>query len=42
MEVQEIVAVWLKDNGYDGLFSEDYECGCEISDLMPCSEPGTS
>ena len=38
MDVREIVKIWLKNNGYDGLFDE-FECACEISDLMPCDEP---
>ncbi len=25
--------------GYDGLFSDWHDCGCEIEDLMPCDEP---
>ena len=33
--VKEIVLKYLQENGYDGLFTED--CGCELSDLMPCS-----
>lgn len=36
MEVREIVAAWLKDHGYDGLYSD--ECGCIIDGLMPCGE----
>jgi len=36
MTVKEIVTEYLKDNGYDGLCSE--ECGCAIDDLMPCND----
>jgi hypothetical protein len=36
MNVREIVKQWLKDNGYDGLWSDD--CGCQIDDLMPCCD----
>ena len=36
--VKEIVQVFLKLNKYDGLYNVDYECGCEINDLMPCDE----
>jgi hypothetical protein len=39
MEVSEIVARWLEENGYDGLVDQDSECGCQISDLMPCEMP---
>jgi len=35
---KEIVTEWLEKNGYDGLCQEDYECACELSDLMPCGE----
>jgi len=38
MEVHEIIKTWLEENGYDGLCDPDTECGCELSDLMPCSE----
>jgi hypothetical protein len=34
MNVYEIVKQYLKDNGFDGLCTED--CGCLIDDLMPC------
>jgi len=37
MTVQEIITKWLTDKGYEGLFALD-ECGCEVSDLMPCGE----
>jgi hypothetical protein len=29
---------WLSLRGYEGLYCEDCECGCELSDLMPCGE----
>ena len=35
MTVKEIVMKYLKDNGFDGLYSED--CGCLVDDLIPCS-----
>lgn len=37
--VKEIVAGFLKANGYDGLFDLCGECACELDDLMPCDEP---
>ena len=40
MKLKEIVAEWLKEHGYDGLYCET-SCGCKIDDLMPCDEPGT-
>ena len=36
--VREIVAEWLKANGFDGLYG--YDCGCTVDDLMPCSSEG--
>ena len=32
--VQEIIADWLLEHGYDGLY--DDECGCRVGDLAPC------
>jgi len=34
--VKEMVEVYLRDNGFDGLCSMD--CGCRLGDLMPCDE----
>ena len=39
MTLKEIAAEWLKEHGYEGLYSE--YCGCKIDDLMPCGEPDT-
>ncbi|GAB1534393.1 hypothetical protein ADMFC3_00240 [Geovibrio sp. ADMFC3] len=36
MTVREIVAEWLKNNGYDGLVDIEGECVCLIEDLIPC------
>ena len=38
MDVCDIVKKYLKDNGYDGLCTD--ECGCLIDDLMPCCQEG--
>ena len=38
MNVRGIVQQFLVDNGFDGLYSE--KCGCKITDLCPCGEPG--
>ncbi len=35
MNVREIITMYLKDNGYDGLFS-DGECACALGVLFPC------
>lgn len=37
MTVKEIVAEYLKANGYGGL-SDGYDCGCFDDDLIPCGE----
>lgn len=38
MTGKEVLAVALKDLGYDGLVSDEAECGCEIADLVCCGE----
>ncbi len=38
MNVKEIVSDYILKNGYEGLFNEDSDCGCEIDDFMPCSD----
>ena len=37
MNVKKIVIQYLKEHGYDGLCNNG-DCGCEIDDLVPCSE----
>lgn len=37
MTVRKLVKDWLKEHGYDGLYTAD--CGCSIGDLVPCGEP---
>jgi hypothetical protein len=37
MNVLEIIAEYLKANGYDGLMNEN-DCACELDDLIPCGE----
>lgn len=39
MNLRQITEAWLKEDGYDGLYSTGIECGCHIGDLMPCDEP---
>jgi len=34
--VKEIVRQYLVRHGYDGLYSDLLECGCDLADLMPC------
>lgn len=33
MNVRQIIEKFLCENGHDGLFNADGECGCELSDL---------
>lgn len=35
MNVIDIVANYLRENGYDGLYNPGV-CACELSDLRPC------
>jgi hypothetical protein len=42
LEVQDIIRYFLAVNGFDGLVDYYAECGCEISDLFPCGEPGSN
>ena len=39
MDLHDIIADWLRSHGYDGLYCDDGECDCCLSDLMPCGEP---
>lgn len=34
----EIIKQYLIDNDYDGLCNDDIGFGCEINDLIPCTE----
>lgn len=34
-----IVAGWLRENGYDGLYNDQIFCACEADDIMPCGDP---
>ena len=38
MNVKLIVEDYLTAHGYDGLYSEDGECGCLKDDLFACGE----
>jgi len=40
MNCREIIAKWLKENGYDGLCNEFMGCGCDVEDLGPCDDFG--
>lgn len=36
--VKQMVKTHLEANGFDGLVNVRGQCGCEVSDLMPCQE----
>jgi hypothetical protein len=36
MTIKEIVKKYLEDNSYDGLYNDDWDCACDVKDLMPC------
>lgn len=36
--VKQMVEKYLSDGGFDGLYTD--ECGCKITDLFPCDNPG--
>ena len=36
----DLLAAWLAENGYDGLFCPNDDCACQLSDLFPCGEFG--
>ena len=38
MNVYDMIREYLEKNGYDGLVSDDSECGCVLADLAPCDE----
>jgi len=38
--VKEIIAIYLRANGYDGLCNRDIPCGCGLNDFMPCDGEG--
>lgn len=39
MTIREMITEALKENGFDGLYYPDMECGCFSGDLMPCENP---
>ena len=39
--VKEIVKQYLIDHGYDGLYSDAGECGCDLANLLDCDMAGT-
>jgi hypothetical protein len=36
MNAREIIKKYLEENGYDGLYNLEGECGCIKDDLFPC------
>jgi hypothetical protein len=37
MNAKEIIKKYLEENGYDGLYCSDMECGCIKDDLFLCN-----
>ena len=37
MDVEQMVEQYLRENGYDGLYSRG-ECACLVEDLAPCGQ----
>lgn len=37
--VKEMIRGKLQMLGFDGLFSNEIDCACDLDDLMPCDEP---
>ena len=42
MDIYDLVKRELENTNYDGLYSEDGECACELGDLAPCGEMQSS
>lgn len=38
MDAKEIIKHYLANHDFDGLYNEQFECGCEIEDLDPCDD----
>jgi len=38
MNIKEMVATYLKEKGYDGLYNEEGGCSCPLDDLISCDE----
>jgi len=37
--IEQIIKMYLMENGYDGLYNSEDECACEIANLLPCDCP---
>lgn len=38
MDIRVVLGEWLASKGFDGLYNNDEGCGCELKELMPCSD----
>ena len=38
IDVNAIVLMHLRHNGYDGLWNPEGQCACKVDDLAPCGE----
>ncbi len=41
MTVKEIIIEYLTKNGYAGLFNSNFECGCDLENLISCDNQCT-
>lgn len=39
MTIREVVSMYLKARGFEGLCNTPAECGCGLDDLMACGHP---
>ena len=39
--IGDLVKRLLEINGFEGLYNADFECGCQLDDLVPCAEDCT-
>jgi hypothetical protein len=39
--IHDIILKFLKENGYTGLYNDDWECGCNIKDFTMCGDLST-
>lgn len=40
IDVAEALRSYMREQGYDALYNNDYECGCSIDDMQPCCNNG--
>ena len=38
LDGRDMIARYLKEHGFDGLYDPSTRCSCELSELMPCQD----